>query len=213
MSKHSEWNHIIAAFIIITIVFGFSAILSLDATAIGKIILFVAIILAANLLAKKLTAKALDSDIEHEIWQWSRYGFIPHWHLKKPIPAGIIFPLFLTIFSLGFLKFPAVLTYETKALKHRTARRFGFYSYAEMTDWHNSLIGASGIVAVLLIALISYFIPGLEGLPKLATFFAFSNMLPISKLDGTQILFGSKVLYILLAVITLIAFGFALFLV
>lgn len=212
MFKQSEFNHILAAIIILAVITSFTAILSLDALAIVKALIFSIVIIFINITAKKLTAYSLDSNVTHEIWQWQRFGFKPHQHLKKPIPAGIIFPLFLSIFSLGIIKFAGILTYESRALKQRAARRFGYYSWTEMTDWHNTLIGASGIASLLLLALITYFIPGLEGLPKSAIFYAFSNMLPISKLDGTQILFSSKPLYTVLGILTLIFFAYALLL-
>jgi Zn-dependent protease len=81
-----------------------------------------------------------------------------------------------------------------------------------MTDWHNALVGAAGIIAILLVAFISYWYAGLETLSKFATFYAFSNMIPFSKLDGSQIFFGSRVLWATLSIITLIftAYAFAL---
>ena len=77
-----------------------------------------------------------------------------------------------------------------------------------MTEWHNGVIGAAGLVAVLLLSFISYF-PGFELLTKLAAFYAISNMLPISNLDGTQIFFGSRILYITMLIITAIFFLYA----
>ena len=122
------------------------------------------------------------------------------------IPIGIVLPLFFIIFSLGRFKFPVFLTYEARALKTRASKRFGFYSYIEMTDWHHALIGAAGIVSVLVLSLITYMLPlnGVEFLAQLAAYYAFCNMLPISKLDGTQILFGSRIMYVTLAIITII---------
>lgn len=204
--------NILAAFIVLTIVASFKFILNSEWNEVGVTAIFSVIILLFAIGSKKLMAYLLDTNVEHEVWKFSRYGWKPHWHLKKDIPAGIIFPLFLTLFSLGFLKFLSVLTYETTASKYRAAKRHGFYSFTEMTDWHNGLIGAAGIISVLALAIIGYF-SNYEYLSKLAAFYAFSNLLPISKLDGSQIFFGSRILYAILAVITLIFFGYALFLI
>jgi len=122
---------------------------------------------------------------------------------KKEKPFGFYIPLFFTLFSLGLIKVMTFLTYETGALKHRAAKRHGYYSYTEMTDWHNGLIGAAGVVILLLISLISY-LTGLELLSKMAAYYAFWNMIPIAKLDGTQIFFGSRIIWAVLGVITLI---------
>ena len=98
----------------------------------------------------------LDSSVEHRVWHVFRYGFKAHNHFKSEMPFGVIVPLFFSLFTLGMIKVMTFLTYETHALKHRAAKRFGFYSYTEMTDWHNGLIGAAGIIATLIVSLIGY---------------------------------------------------------
>jgi hypothetical protein len=199
-----EIYHIILAIIILTIVIGFESFLTTDLSTLGLPLLFAALIILANVGGKKITGRNLDCNVENETWMWGRYGLKPNWHLKKEIPLGVIVPLFFTAISLGLIKFMTFLTYEASPMKRRAARRFGARSFTEITDWHNALIGAGGIVAVLLLSAISYFIPFLDGLPKYAAFYAFWNLIPFSKLDGTQILFGSKPLWTALAVITII---------
>jgi len=205
-----EFSHVIAAIIIFTVISSFPSLIKKDYGSIPLYFLFSAIIISIAIVSKKIIAYSLDANVKHQIWAAKRFGYRPHWHLKNDIPAGIIFPLVLSVFSIGFLKFPALLTYETSALKHRAAKRFGYYSFTEMTEWHNALIGAAGIVSALAISVVSYLI-GVEYLTKLSAYYAFSNLIPISRLDGTQIFFGSKILYITLSVVTLIFFLFALF--
>ena len=81
-----------------------------------------------------------------------------------------------------------------------------------MTDWHNALVGSAGIIAILFLSFVVYWVPQLGGLSKVAAFYAFSNLIPFSKLDGAQIFFGSRVLWATLSIITLIftAYAFAL---
>jgi len=211
-----EISHILAAFIIFTVIASAKQIFRQDWNAVGWTALFCAIILIVAIVAKKFMAYLLDSDVEHEMWRVSRFGYKPHHHVEKymseGIPAGIIFPLLVSFFSLGMAKFPALLTFETKALTHRASRRFGIRSFVEMTDWHNGIIGSAGIIAVLILSFVAYF-PGAEYLAKLAAYYAFANMIPISKLDGVQIFFGSRVLFSIVGVITLIFFTYAIFLV
>ncbi|MBX4211937.1 hypothetical protein KW787_00575 [Candidatus Pacearchaeota archaeon] len=203
--KDSEFAHIIAAVIVLTLVISLSSIIHSDFASVPEFFLFAVIIIAVSILAKKIMAYTLDSDVEHRVWMMDRYGWKPHQHFKKEVPSGIIVPLFLSIITLGTIKFMGILTYEARALKVRAAKRFGPYSYTEMTDWHNGLIGAAGIVGILLLALITYLVPtNLEMLAKMAVFYALSSMIPFSKLDGTQIFFGSRVLWTALVVITLI---------
>lgn len=202
--KSNEFLHIFSAILILTIVSGFSFALKEKWAFLPIIFAFSTIIIVLSVLVKKLTAYLLDANVEHEIWQMSNYGLRPSDHFKKPLPAGILFPLAITLFSLGTVKFMPLLTYETRALKHHASKRFGFYSFKEMTDFHNGLIGAAGILFALLLSLITYLLPAsnLEYLAKMSAYYAFWNLLPISKLDGTQILFGSKILWAVLATIS-----------
>ena len=210
--EHREISNIFAALVVFAVVASFKFMLEANWNQVTIAILSSVVILAVSIISKKLMAFWLDADVEHEVWKFSRYGWKAHEHLKKEAPAGIIFPLILSLFSVGYLKFLALLTFETKASKYRSAKRHGFYSFAEMTDWHNGLIGASGIVGILAVAILAYFSPSTVYLSKLAIYYAFCNMLPISKLDGNQIFFGSRILYAILAVITLIFFAYSIIL-
>ena len=209
--KSSEFGGILVAIIILTAITSLAPIINYQFGKIPMIFLFSVIIIMVSILSKKIIANLLDSDVEHEIWQIQRYAFYPQSQFKNPIPAGIIFPIIFSVISLGTLKFFALLTYETRALKYRAAKRFGYYSFTEMTDWHNGLIGAVGIFCILILAIISYFLPiaELEYLAKMSIYYAFWNLLPISKLDGAQIFFGSRILWTILATITAILTFFA----
>lgn len=210
-----EFLHITAATIVLAIVIGFSSVLNADYSGAATALLFAIVIIAVSTYAKKTAAYLLDANAEHELWTIKRYGLLPHQHFKGTMPAGIVVPLVFALGTLGFFKFMAVLTYEARALKARAARRFGYYSFAEMTDWHNALIGAGGILAILALSIVAYTLPikGLEPLARLCAYYAFFNMLPLSKLDGTQIFFGSRILYAVLAATTLIFTVYALFLI
>jgi len=209
--RQQEITNIIAAIIILAAIASFSFVIKGEWRAIIQIFFFSIMIIFVSIFAKKSMAFMLDSDIEHEIWKVYRYGWKPGGHFNKPILAGIIFPLFFSVFSGGILKIASILTYESRVLKSRVAKRFGFYSYAEMTDWHNGIIGAAGIISILLLSIIAY-LANAELLARLSVYYAFSNLLPISNLDGSQIFFGSRIIYTILAVITIILAAYALFL-
>ena len=213
--KEKEITQITIAILVLGFVSGFMELIRGDYKTFSIIVVFGAIIIAANIISKKLMASHLDADVKHEIWQMQRFGFKPHHYLKKSIMAGGIIPLFVTIITLGGIKLMSILTYETRALKRRAAKRFGPYSFTEMTDYHNALVGAVGIVSSLLITFITYWLPGSYWgiIGRMATFYAFFNLIPFSKLDGSQIYFGSRVLWSVLAVITLIFMMYAMLLV
>ncbi|MEK6889406.1 MAG: hypothetical protein AABW80_04860 [Nanoarchaeota archaeon] len=210
--KITEYSHLLAAMLVIFVVAGFSLALKGQFNALGEIFIYSVVIIAVVIGARKFVAHLLDADVEHEIWQVYTYGFKPRDHFEKEKPFGIIIPLLLSIISLGFLKFLPVLTYETSAQKVRASKRFGYYSYSSMTGMHNALIGVAGIVALWILAIIAYLV-NFEYLAEISAYYAFANLIPISSLDGTQIFFGSKVLYTIVATITLIFFLYAIFLI
>jgi hypothetical protein len=203
-----ELTHIIIAFIVLLIVIIITPLRNTDYPLALQAPLIAAIVLLANILAKKAFAFYLETDVEHELLSFSRYGFKAHWHFKKPVPIGVILPLFFSIITLGVFKCLTLLTYEARALKIKAARRHGFYSYTELTDWHNALIGASGIIALLFLGAVAYLL-NIEYLAKISIYYSFFNMLPLSKLDGNQIFFGSRTLYAILGVIVLLFTAFA----
>jgi len=213
--KAKEFSNILSAIVILAIVigFGFPFTKFLTVENLSKSFVFAAVIIFIGVAARKFAADKLDSDVEHEMWKWQRFGYKPHHYLKEGLPAGIALPLFFSLFTLGALKVMAVLNYYAAPLRRRAARRFGYFSYGELSEYHNGLIGAAGITAVLILSFVCYFIPGLTPLAKYSAYYAFWNMLPISFLDGTQILFGSRVLYATLALFTIIFTAAALLIV
>jgi len=204
--KNEEIKEIIIAIAVLGFISGFVELVRGDIKILAITLVFGAIIIGANILSKKIMASRLDADVEHEIWKMNRYGLKPGDRVNKSIWAGVIIPLFVTIVTLGSINLMTILTYETRALKRRAAKRFGPYSFTEMTDYHNALVGAAGIISALLITFITYWLPGNYWMiiARMATSYAFFNMIPFSKLDGSQIYFGSRVLWSVLATITLI---------
>lgn len=196
--------------ILIAIILGFIAGFQKSITIVTFFYFFiiVLIIIVINVLAKKIMAYYLESEIEVKIWGVKNYGFKPHQHFEKEIPMGIFAPLIILAISLGGIKWLAALVFDVKAKTYRSAKRHGLYSFTEMTEYDIGLIAAAGILLNLFVAFISYFL-GYEDFTRLSIFFAFYNMLPISDLDGNKILFGSIILWSFVAVLTLIGLGYA----
>jgi Zn-dependent protease len=209
--KLKELVSILIAIVVLSIVTGFSFAYARDWNHVSQAILFSTITIAFFIICKKFAASLLDADVEHRTWTMSRYGYRPEQKLNSEWPTGVILPIIGTVFSLGLFKIMTLLAYEARAKAYRSARRFGFYSYTELTDWHNGLIGAAGVISLLLLSFIAYF-ANFEYLAKIAAYYAFFNMIPISDLDGTQIFMGSRILWTALAVITLIFTAYALIL-
>jgi len=170
-------------------------------------LLFFAIILIIYVGAKKLMAYYLESEEETKIWTFQRYGLYEKSYFKKPVPIGIILPFILSIISFGYIKWFAVTESEIRPTELRAVKRHGVLSFSEMTEWHIALISAAGIIPLFILAVVSYLINQPE-LGKLSIYFACFNLLPIGKLDGTKIFFGSRVLYAILIAIALISLSY-----
>lgn len=106
----------------------------------------------------------------------------------------------------------ASLVFDVKPRVYRSAKRFGLYTFSDVTEYHLGLIAASGIALNLILAVVGYFL-GFALFARLNIYFAFFNILPIADLDGSKILFGSKILWSFLASLVLIGMLFAILIV
>lgn len=175
-------------------------------------LLAVFIVLCINVIAKKITAFYLESEIELNFWNMERWGFKPQYRFKKPFPAWVFFPLIFAAVTLGRFVWMSIMVFDVKPMIYRTAKRHGLYSFSEMTESHIGYIAAAGVVANLVFAVIGYLI-GFSEFARLNLYMAFFSIIPFSDLDGNKIFFGSIILWSFLAAITLIGLGYALFLI
>ncbi|MBU3906986.1 MAG: hypothetical protein KKA64_01915 [Nanoarchaeota archaeon] len=202
----------IVCILLAIVILGFSMSLWKGLSGILYTMLAISVLLAVNIVAKKIMAYYLESEAEIRLWEVQRYGFKPSRYFKKPFPAGALFPIVFSLISMGYVVWLASLVFEVKAKVYRAAKRHGLYSFSEMTEYHIGLIAAAGIFANLIIAVVGYLINQPE-FAKLNIFFAFFNMLPLSDLDGNKIFFGSLILWSFLASVVLIGMVYAFMLV
>src|SRR3989344_2097383 len=120
--------------VIATIILAFSASLATKLSNFLYVLASIFIILLVNIIAKKIASYYVDSEIEIRLWEVSRYGFAPSKRFKKPLPAGLIIPLVVSILSLGYVKWLASLVFEVKPKVYRAAKRHGLYRSSEMTE-------------------------------------------------------------------------------
>lgn len=204
MINKKEW--FIIALVIIIISLSITLLAVTDLQMILGILLSVAIIVLTTIFAKKLMAYLLDSEIEMRIWE------IRGGKAQKAFPIGAFLPLITGLvffFFKGFV-WMASLVFDVKPRVYRGAKRFGLYTFSEITEYHLGLIAAAGIIASLILAVVGYFL-GFTFFSRLNILFAFFNMIPFSELDGNRIFFGSKVLWSVLACLVLIGMLFAIF--
>jgi len=151
---------------------------------------FALAMILVHVMTQKIVAYRFGAKLEYELWHIKRYWFYETSYFKRPFPAWLIIPLLLGVVSGGFIKWFGILTFEAAPTTRRAQRR-----WYEVTEWEFALIAISGIFANLILAIISQFL-GWNEFALLNILFAFFNALPFSQLDGSKILFGSRMLWI-----------------
>lgn len=202
--------------LIIIIIITLSINISLDMIDNWKSIIYtlgaVAILMFANIFTKKIIAYNLDSEIEMKVFETSKNRLFSSRKDRKPFPIGAILPLIskIILFPFKSMVWMASLVFDVKPRIYRGARRYGLYSFSDVTEYHIGLIAASGIAINLILAIVGYFL-GFPLFSRLNIYFAFFNMIPFSELDGNKIFFGSHVMWSVLAALVLIGMLFAIF--
>lgn len=179
-----------------------------DPTALKATTLSFLIIVTINILAKKITAYKFEIDIKTKFWDLYQYGLRKDMHFKTPIPLAWL-PLLLALFTKGNLLWLGILEFDAKARPERSTKRHGIYRFTEITEWHLAWIATWAIIANFASAIIAYIL-GFELFAKLSIYFIAWSVLPIGRLDGTKIFFGSRALWTVVAAITLIVLGWGL---
>ncbi len=210
MINKKEIAHILVASIILA--FGITLLKDLKLFLIALSGVFIVFII--NTFAKKIAGFYLDSEVEVKIWEFKRFGFRPNQILKTPLPAGLVIPLISKIILFPFKGFiwMASMVFDVNAKKYKAAKRHGIYSFSEITEDQIGIIAGIGIIFNLIFAVIFYMV-GLSYFAKLNIWFVFFNLIPISDLDGNKIFFGNTILWVVLAIISLIAIAYTIFLI
>lgn len=176
--------------------------------------LTVLLVLSINIFTKKIASFYLDSEIEVKLWEIKRYGFKSQDYFKKSFPAGAFMPLISKIILFPFNSFVWMgsLVFDVKAKAYRAAKRYGLYTFSEMTEYHIGLIAFFGVLANLIFAIIGYLFNFPE-FARLNIYYSLFNILPLSDLDGNKIFFGSLIMWSFLAALVLVALLFVIFLI
>jgi len=160
------------------------------------------VIIVANILTKKAVGYYFETTVKTRFWSLYYFWFRKDSHFKKPVPM-IWLPLVISLVSKGWAWWLGVLEFDIEAKTSRVSRKHGLYRFTEVTEWHMAWIATWGIIANLALAIIGYFL-GFEFFTKLSIYYATWSMVPISGLDGSKIFFGSKGMWVIMAIITLL---------
>jgi hypothetical protein len=162
------------------------------------------IIIITNILAKKFTAYNLKADIQTKFWSMYHFGFAEKRHFKKPLPMLWI-PPFLSLISRGAIAWLPILDFDIKPRIERITKKHELYRFAQVTEWHLSIIVFWGIIANLLLCVFLSLI-GLQEIGKLSLYYATWLIIPFSTLDGSKLLFGSRKLWLISGILILLTF-------
>lgn len=182
------------------IVLGFSIAFKKPIQIVMASIISVFIIIAVNILVKKIIGYLFEIDVKTKLWSWYRYWFRKGDHFASPVPM-IWAPIVLSLLSQGALWWLAILEFDVAPRVERVSKRHGLYRYTEVTEWHVGWIAAFGLVSSLILGIVGY-IAGFELFAKISIFYAAWSIVPLSSLDGSKILFASRVLWSTVAIIT-----------
>jgi len=218
-----EIKHILIAVLILTFVFGFndrqsSFVFSYWIKNLITVALMVTITILVHNLAHKLTAKRFGGKTEFRVWSMRRYGFardaklplyLDFLRLKiipiKVFPLGPIIAVLAALFSKGRLYLPLVESFEIEQERHKRIGR----KFPNITEYEHSLIALAGPISNILFALILQTVNSsgiFDFFITINVLYALVHLIPFSNLDGTKILFGTKYLYLFIALSTLIIF-------
>ncbi|MEM4270538.1 MAG: hypothetical protein QXO70_00390 [Candidatus Pacearchaeota archaeon] len=181
--------------IIISIVLLASLYSFYNFSTIPKYLAIFSLIILTSIFTKKIIGYFLEIDVTTQIWNFQQYGFASRHKFKKPIPIGVLLPIFLFIFSYNNIKWLATMQTEFEIKPTKKIRKRKPWSFPEIRELDIALICFSGIISIIILALITFSLS--REIAKLCLFYAFFNLLPIGKLDGTKLFFSSRVIYLI----------------
>lgn len=215
-----ELKHLLISVLVLAVLYLYNKLPSItDASDFLVILiqgfLIFAIALFANMIFKKLVARAYDHKVEYRVWSIKRIWFTESeislgvlGKVTKEIPIGIIIPLLVSLISGGVIIFSAVGVFIlTSQMKVASGRERPY-----ITEYETAKIAFIGPLTNLGIALIfSFFLPyfDVREIINLNIWMAVFNMIPLPNLDGSQIYFGGRAFYIFCLVFTILV-GLAL---
>ncbi len=168
------------------------------------LLLISAIIILTSIFIKKLASKYFYLKIEHRPWGWQRYGWYERSHLKKPVPLGLILPLFLSVFSIGIIRMFAFFEFTAEKSEKKVLRKRGLHRREEINESDMAFVAAWGFLWLIVLAIIGSIFKQPE-LTKYSVYYGLWNLLPIGWLDGSRLFYGSFFNWFLITIIYLVS--------
>ncbi|MDP4012692.1 MAG: hypothetical protein Q8R00_03760 [Candidatus Nanoarchaeia archaeon] len=201
--EKSEKHQLVSAIIVLAFVFSVKNITNFWDWIGSFILMFIltGFSLLIKIIAQKKVAIASGARASFELWRIQRLWFSQSKKINKKFISWmsnvwLIVPLLISLFSNGQVPFAAPGTIKvTESPAYRLGKKYSF-----TTEFEVAKIALMGPIANIFLALIIKTLFGISGIAGALVFInvamAISNILPIPKLDGGQVYFGSLLLYI-----------------
>lgn len=157
-------------------------------------VIFSLIFIVIMVLITKFYANKRGIDVSFSIWK--------NKIKKTTIASGIIFPLLISAASYGKIFFAAVLA---PVYSYKKTKRFG-EKFEMPSEKELAKISSISPLCLTVIGVLITTINGLEPLATIPLSIALSLMIPLPKLNGIYVYFGSRALYIFSISFVLISF-------
>jgi len=166
-------------------------------------LLYSFLIIFISIFIKKLVASYIQVKIEHKLLWWKRFFIYERSYFKNPIPIGLLLPIFVSLISGGIIKIFTFLKYEVTPKKSRVTKKRTYPRFTELTEWDIGLMGIWGIGTTLFLSLFGLIIGQVE-FAQISALYSLWNLIPLFEMDGTKILFGSKLAWVIEAILSVI---------
>lgn len=162
------------------------------------------LILFPHVVAHKIAASFYDSESKFDLLEWKRYWFLESAEFKYPFPIWLVLPIIVVLLTLGKIKIFAI---EVAKISWKKRKRIGRW-FTELQEYEIANIALAGPLINLAIAFISGIIFLLTNIFTFKEFailnawFAFFSLIPLGSLDGTKVLFGGLIRFVVVFVLT-----------
>ena len=140
---------------------------------------------------QKYFAKRAGALTKIHLWKAGNFKF-PFQKKKTQLSLWLIVPIIVSLLSLGQIFFAAVLSTEIIVKPaYRVGRKF-----RRLSEFEYAKINVSAPIVLILIALVLNPFPIFKDIVLITSMVSIFSMLPLPKLPGIEIFFGSRALYV-----------------
>jgi len=195
---------IVLSIILLAVLYSFT-----DLATFPKYLGIFALLILASVFVKKVAGYYMEIDANVETWEFQRYWFSEKSKFKNKIPIGLLLPILLYIFSYQTVVWLATLQTNFKARLTKKILKKKGKSMPDVKEIEIAWILFFSTLSSIIIAIASF--PFALEITTISLLYALYNLIPIGKLDGTKLLFSSRIVYfITISILALVSIVFGI---